>query len=244
MVVENVLRADQTLPSYQCRTVVVLRSYRRSWTDKDRELWPRSDGFVKAWSRLDEVPYCFPRSSVKFRCHMGQKKLPIMTRIWIFQTVIGLPRSGKNQGNSSLSESGKSQGILLQVRDFCNLLSKSGKSQGISSGPYQGIIIPSAQRSSWGYIGFTPFVHGLFLSWGATGWRFVINSRTNIYVTIDCSTVLPLVLGVVTRQKPHINGSVVLGADESPWACGTPSWYTPLSWTILSKQKNLHLFSS
>ena len=46
MVVENVLRADQTLPSYQCRTVVVLRSYRQSWTDKDRELWPRSDGFV------------------------------------------------------------------------------------------------------------------------------------------------------------------------------------------------------
>ena len=59
-----------------------------------------------------------------------------------------------------------------------------------------------------------PFVHGLFVSWGATGWQFVINSRTNIYVTNDCSTVLP------------------------------PSWYTPLSWMILSKQKNLHLFSS
>ena len=59
-----------------------------------------------------------------------------------------------------------------------------------------------------------PFVHGLFVSWGATGWPFVINSRANIYVTIDCSTVLPLVLGVVTRQKPHITGSVVLGADE------------------------------
>ena len=87
-----------------------------------------------------------------------------------------------------------------------------------------------------------PFVRGLFVSWGATGWRFVINSRANIHVTIDCSTVLPLVLGVVTRQKPQINGSVVLGADESPWPCGTPSWYTPLSWMILSKQKNLHLF--
>ena len=89
-----------------------------------------------------------------------------------------------------------------------------------------------------------PFVHGLFVSWSATGWRFVINSRANIYVTIDCSTVLPLVLGVVTRQKPHINGSVKLGADESPWPWGTPSWHTPLSWMILSKQKNLHLFSS
>ena len=41
-----------------------------------------------------------------------------------------------------------------------------------------------------------------------------------------------------------INGSVVLGADESPWPCGTPSWYTPLSWTILSEQNNLHLFLS
>ena len=88
------------------------------------------------------------------------------------------------------------------------------------------------------------FVHGLLVSWGATGWQFVINFRTNIYVPIDCSTVLPLVLGVVTRQKPHISGSVVLGADESPWPCGTPSWYAPLSWMILSKQKNLHLFSS
>ena len=46
MVVENVLRADQTLPSYQCRTVVILRSYWQSWTDKDRELTPRYDGFV------------------------------------------------------------------------------------------------------------------------------------------------------------------------------------------------------
>ena len=33
---------------------------------------------------------------------------------------------------------------------------------------------------------------------------------------------------VVTRQKLPINVSVVLGADESPWPCGTPSWYTPL----------------
>ena len=89
-----------------------------------------------------------------------------------------------------------------------------------------------------------PFVNGLFISWGTTGWWFVIISCANIHVTIDCSTVLPLVLGVVTRQKPQINGSVALGAEESPWPCGTPSWYTPLSWMILSKQKNLHLFSS
>ena len=42
----NVLRVDQTLPSYQCRTAVVLISYWQSWTDKDRELRPRSDGFA------------------------------------------------------------------------------------------------------------------------------------------------------------------------------------------------------
>ena len=46
MVVEDVLRADQTLLSYQCRTAVVLRSYRQSWTDKDREVRPRCDGLV------------------------------------------------------------------------------------------------------------------------------------------------------------------------------------------------------
>ena len=46
MVVENVLRADQARPSYRCRTAVALKSYRQSWTDRDRELRPRSDGFV------------------------------------------------------------------------------------------------------------------------------------------------------------------------------------------------------
>ena len=46
MVVENVLRAEQTLPSYMCRTDVILRSYWQSWTDKDRELRSRSYGFV------------------------------------------------------------------------------------------------------------------------------------------------------------------------------------------------------
>ena len=67
----------------------------------------------------------------------------------------------------------------------------------------------------------------MILSKQKNGWRFVKNSRANIQVTIDCSAVLPFVLGVVTRQKPQFNGSVVLGADESPWPCGTPSWYTP-----------------
>ena len=55
-------------------------------------------------------------------------------------------------------------------------------------------------------------VIGLFVSLGTTGWRLVKNSPTNIHVINDCSTVLPLVLGVVTRQKPQNNGSVVLWA--------------------------------
>ena len=42
---------------------------------------------------------------------------------------LGLPRSGKSPGISNLS--GKSEGISLQVREFCNLLSKSGNNQGI-----------------------------------------------------------------------------------------------------------------
>ena len=53
MVVANELRADQTLPSYQCRTAVVLRSYWQSWTDKDRELRPRSDGIVTIMTDRD-----------------------------------------------------------------------------------------------------------------------------------------------------------------------------------------------
>ena len=27
----------------------------------------------KAWSNIEEVPYCFPRSSIKFQGHTGQK---------------------------------------------------------------------------------------------------------------------------------------------------------------------------
>ena len=68
--------------------------------------------------------------------------------------------------------------------------------------------------------------------------------RWNSPKTSVCLSVRPSVRPSITRQKLHINRSVVLGADESPWPCGTPSWYTPLSWIILSKQKNLHLFSS
>ena len=38
----------------------------------------------KAWCSTEEVPYCFPRSSVKFQ---GQKKTSILTQIGRFRTV-------------------------------------------------------------------------------------------------------------------------------------------------------------
>ena len=40
----------------------------------------------KAWSNIEEEPYCFSRSSVKFEGHMGQK-LPIFNQIERFRTV-------------------------------------------------------------------------------------------------------------------------------------------------------------
>ena len=52
LMVENVLRADQILPSYQCCTAVLLRSYRQSWTDKDR------DGFV---TNMTDRAVCYDR---------------------------------------------------------------------------------------------------------------------------------------------------------------------------------------
>ena len=39
----------------------------------------------KASSSIEEVPYCFSRSSITFQGHTGQKKSPILTRIERFQ---------------------------------------------------------------------------------------------------------------------------------------------------------------
>ena len=39
-----------------------------------------------AWGSIEEVSYCFSRSSVKFQGHTGQK-MPILTRIGRFRTV-------------------------------------------------------------------------------------------------------------------------------------------------------------
>ena len=41
----------------------------------------------KAWSSIEEVPYCFWRSSVKFQGHTAKKKASILTQIGRFQTV-------------------------------------------------------------------------------------------------------------------------------------------------------------
>ena len=40
----------------------------------------------KAWCSIEEVHYCFPRSSIKFQGHKG-KKSPISTRIERFRSV-------------------------------------------------------------------------------------------------------------------------------------------------------------
>ena len=41
----------------------------------------------EAWCSIEEVPFWFSRSFVKFQGHMGQNKLPILTRIECFWTV-------------------------------------------------------------------------------------------------------------------------------------------------------------
>ena len=45
-------------------------------------------------------------------------------KVRYYRVAMVREKSGKIQ---SFSESGKSQGILMQVSEFCNLLSKSGK---------------------------------------------------------------------------------------------------------------------
>ena len=62
----------------------VIRQISRSHSSKNRRVWPRlgvsglllqfefTNGYEmmhKAWSRIEEVPYCFSRSSVKFQGH-------------------------------------------------------------------------------------------------------------------------------------------------------------------------------
>ena len=65
----------------------VIRQISRSHGFKNRQIWPKwgvsgqqlqfefTDGYEmlhKAWNSKGEVPYCFPRSSIKFQGHTGQ----------------------------------------------------------------------------------------------------------------------------------------------------------------------------
>ena len=65
----------------------VIRQISRSHGSKNRRIWPKlgvsgqqlqfefTDGYEmlhKAWNSKGEVPYCFPRSSIKFQSHTGQ----------------------------------------------------------------------------------------------------------------------------------------------------------------------------
>ena len=73
--------------------IKVIRQISRSHGLENRRFWPKlgvsglylqfefTDGYEmthKAWSSIQEVPYCFLRSSLKFQGHTGQKK-------WAFQ---------------------------------------------------------------------------------------------------------------------------------------------------------------
>ena len=83
---------------YFCK---VIRQISRSHGSKNRRIWPRLavsglslkfeftnvyEMLHKAWSSIEEVPYCFSRSPVKFLGHTAQN-LSILTRIERFRTV-------------------------------------------------------------------------------------------------------------------------------------------------------------
>ena len=79
----------------------VIRQISRSHGSKNRQIWPRlgvswlllqvefTNGYEmmhKAWSSIEEVPYCFSRSYVKLQGHTA-KKSSILTQIGRFRTV-------------------------------------------------------------------------------------------------------------------------------------------------------------
>ena len=80
----------------------VIRQISRSHGSKKRRIWPRlgvsglwlqlesTNGYEmkhKAWSGIEEVPYCISRSSVKFPGHTAPKKASNLTQIGRFRTV-------------------------------------------------------------------------------------------------------------------------------------------------------------
>ena len=79
----------------------VIRQISRSHGSKNRRIWPRlgvsrlklkfefTNGYEmmhKAWSGIEEVPYCFSRSSVKFQGHTALKIVDL-TEIGCFRTL-------------------------------------------------------------------------------------------------------------------------------------------------------------
>ena len=79
----------------------VIHQISRSHGSKNRRIWPRlgvsglwlqfvfinaCEMMHNAWSSVEEVPYCFPRSSVKFQGHTAKKPC----RIWPKLGVSGL----------------------------------------------------------------------------------------------------------------------------------------------------------
>ena len=80
----------------------VIRQISRSHGSKNRRIWPKlgvsrlylqfefTNGYEmmhKAWSSMEEVPYYFSMSYVKFQGHMARKKSSILTQIGRFRTV-------------------------------------------------------------------------------------------------------------------------------------------------------------
>ena len=96
----------------------VIRQISMSHGSKNRRMWPRlgvsglllqfefTNGYEmvhKAWSSIEEVPYCFSRSSVKFQGHTALKivkfdpicRFRTVTQVWIHQWVRNDPQSLK-----------------------------------------------------------------------------------------------------------------------------------------------------
>ena len=78
---------DCVFPDCNSSLFKVIRQISRSHSSKNRRIWPRlgvsgqqlqfefTYGYEmlhKAWNSKGEVPYCFPRSSIKFQGHTGQ----------------------------------------------------------------------------------------------------------------------------------------------------------------------------
>ena len=61
---------------FQCRTALKIVKFDPNWAFPDCNSSLNSqmtEMMHKAWSNIEEVPYCFSRASVKFQGHTGQK---------------------------------------------------------------------------------------------------------------------------------------------------------------------------